>query len=109
MALLERLYDEIKKKQPHLKKSAFHQDNALCHKSIKTTALLHELGYEMLSHPSYSPDLAPSDLFVFANLKRMFAGKKFSTNEEVIVETEAYFEVISKSYCKNGIEKLYDR
>jgi hypothetical protein len=44
-----------------------------------------------------------------ADLKRMLAGKEFSTNEEVIVETEAYFEAISKSYYKNGIEKLYDR
>jgi hypothetical protein len=39
----------------------------------------------------------------------MIVGKKFSTNEEVIAETEAYFEVMSKSYYKNGIEKLYDR
>jgi hypothetical protein len=39
----------------------------------------------------------------------MLAGKKFSSNEEVIVETEAYFEAISKSYHKNGMEKLYDR
>jgi hypothetical protein len=43
MALLERLNDEIKKKRPHLKKKVlFHQDNAPCHKSIKTTAKLHE-------------------------------------------------------------------
>jgi hypothetical protein len=36
----------------------------------------------------------------------MLAGKFFSTNEELIVETVAYFEVISKSYYKNGIENL---
>jgi [histone H3]-lysine36 N-dimethyltransferase SETMAR len=85
------------------------KDNALCHKSIKMTAKLHELGYELLPHPLYSPDLAPSDLFLFADLKRMLAGNKFSNNEEVIVEAGAYFEAISKSYFKNGIEKLYDR
>jgi [histone H3]-lysine36 N-dimethyltransferase SETMAR len=78
----------------------FHQDNALCHKSIKTTAKLHESGYDLLSHPPYSPDLASSDFFLFADLKRMLVGKKFSTNEEIIVETEAYFEAISKSYYK---------
>jgi hypothetical protein len=33
---------------------------------------------------------------MFADLKIMLAGKKYSTNEEVIVETEAYFEAISK-------------
>jgi [histone H3]-lysine36 N-dimethyltransferase SETMAR len=67
IALLERLNDEIKKKRSHLKKKKvlFHQDNALYHKSIKTTAKELDLGYELLSHPTYSPDLAPSDLFLF--------------------------------------------
>jgi [histone H3]-lysine36 N-dimethyltransferase SETMAR len=61
IALLKRLNDEIKKKRPHLKKKKvlFYQNNALCHKSIKTAAKLHELGYELLPHLPYSPDLAP--------------------------------------------------
>jgi hypothetical protein len=44
IALLKQLNDEIKKKRPHLKKKQvlFHQ--VLCHKSIKTTAKLHESG-----------------------------------------------------------------
>jgi [histone H3]-lysine36 N-dimethyltransferase SETMAR len=107
ISLLERLNDKFKKKRPHLKKKKvlFH---APFHKSIKTTAKLHELGYELFSHPPYSPDLAPSDFFEFADLKRILAGMKFTTNEEAIAETEAYFEAISKSYYKNGIEKLYD-
>ncbi|XP_031630281.1 histone-lysine N-methyltransferase SETMAR-like [Contarinia nasturtii] len=77
--------------------------------SVKTMAKLYELGFELLPHPPYSPDLAPSDYFLFADLKRMLAGKKFSTNEQVIAETEAYFEDKEKSYYKNGIEKLEDR
>jgi hypothetical protein len=64
----------------------FHQENALCHISIKTPAKLHELGYKLLPHPPYLPDLASSDLFLFADLKKMLAGKKYSTNQEVIVE-----------------------
>jgi [histone H3]-lysine36 N-dimethyltransferase SETMAR len=76
-----------RKKRPHLKKKVlFHQDNRLCHKSIKTTAKLHESSYELLLHSPYSPDLASTDFFLFADLKRMLAGKKFSTNEEVVVE-----------------------
>jgi len=111
IALLERLKDEIAKKRPHLKKKnvLFHQDNAPCHKSMKTMAKLHELGFELLPHPPYSPDLAPSDYFLFADLKRMLSGKKFKTNDEVIAETETYFEAKDKSYYKNGIEKLEDR
>ncbi|XP_025162257.1 histone-lysine N-methyltransferase SETMAR-like [Harpegnathos saltator] len=60
--------------------------------------------YELLPHPPYSPDLAPSDFFLFADLKRMLAGKKFSTDEEVIAEAEAYFEAKEKSYYKNAYE-----
>jgi [histone H3]-lysine36 N-dimethyltransferase SETMAR len=67
---------------------------------------LHELGYELLPHPQYFPDLPPSDFLLFADLKRMFTGKKFRTNEKVIAESEAYFEAKEKLYDKNGIEKL---
>ncbi|CAG5050863.1 unnamed protein product [Parnassius apollo] len=76
---------------------------------MKTMAKLHELGFELLPHPTYSPNLAPSDFFLFSDLKRMLAGKKFKADEEVIAETEAYFEAKHKSYYKNGIEKLEDR
>ena len=76
---------------------------------MKTMAKLHELGYELLPHPPYSPDLASSDFFLFADLKRMLTGKKFSSDEEVIAETEAYFEDKEKLDYKNGIGKLYDR
>lgn len=110
-ALLDRLKAEIAAKRPHMakKKVLFQQDNAPCHKSMKTMAKLNELSYELLPHPPYSPDLAPSDYFLFADLKRMLAGKKFKTNDEVIAETEAYFNGKDKSYYKNGIEKLEDR
>ncbi|KAF7287817.1 hypothetical protein GWI33_000171 [Rhynchophorus ferrugineus] len=39
---------------------------------------------------------APSDYFLFSDLQRMLAGKKCSSNEEVIAETEAYFEAKDK-------------
>ncbi|QQP57739.1 Putative DD34D transposase [Caligus rogercresseyi] len=47
-------------------------------------AKLNKLGYELLPHPPYSPDLTPSDYFLFADLKRMLAGKKFKDNDGVI-------------------------
>jgi len=60
-------------------------------------------------HPPYSPDLAPSDYFLFSDLKRMLAGKKFKSDDEVISETEAYFDEKEKSYFRGGIEKLENR
>ena len=71
---------------------------------------LHELGFELLPHPPYSPDLALSDYRLFADLKRMLSGKKFGTDEEVMAETEAaFFEVKEKSFFSGGIERLEGR
>ena len=57
----------------------------------------------------YSPDLTHSDYYLFAGLKKMLAGKGFGENEEVIAETEAYFEAKDKSFYKKGVEMLQRR
>ena len=88
------------------KKMLFYQDNAPCHKSTATMAKLHELHFELLLHLPY---LAPGDYRLFAGLKRMLKRKRFSSNEEVILETEAYFEAKDKSFFKKGIELLEKR
>ena len=88
------------------KKIPFHQDNAPCHKSPKTLAKLYELGFEPLPHPPYSPDLAPSDNWPFAQLKKLLAGRKFHSDNEVITECETYFTGEDKTFYKKGIEML---
>ena len=97
---LMRLKNEIgeKRLQMQKKKVLFHQDNAPCHKSLATMAKLNKLSFELLPHPPYSPDLAPSDYYLFADLKKMLQGKRFYFNEEVITETNAYFEAKDKSF-----------
>jgi hypothetical protein len=59
------------------KKCYFIKTMHCVHKSIKTTAKLHELGYELIHHPPYSPVLARSDFFLFADLNRVLAGYFF--------------------------------
>jgi len=38
---------------------------------------LRDLHYELLKHPPYSPDLAPSDFYLFPKLKIFLAGQRF--------------------------------
>ena len=71
-------------------------------------AKLHESHFELLPHPPYSLDLAPSDYYLFANLKRMLQGKKFGSNEEAIAENEACFEAKNKSFYKKG-NKMFEK
>ncbi|KAG5336727.1 SETMR methyltransferase, partial [Acromyrmex heyeri] len=82
------------KKHSHLakKKVLFHQDNARVRTCLTLMAKFNEFRYELLPHPAYSPDLAPCDYFLFPNLKKWFGGKRFTTREQLIAETEAYFE-----------------
>ena len=82
------------------KKELFHQDNAPGHKSMKTMVKLNKLSFALLPHPPYSPDLAPRDYRLFADLKKMLQGNRFGSNEEVIAETEAYFENKDESFYK---------
>ena len=91
------------------KKVLFHQDNAPCHKSMKTMVKLNELSFELLPDAPYSPKLAPSDYWLFADMIKMLQGKRLGSNEEMIAETEAYFESRDGSFYKKGIEKLMKR
>ena len=71
--------------RPHVKniKILFRDDNAPSHTSNIAQAKKHELGFESLSHPPYSPGLALSDYYLFPNLKRWLCGRRFESNEEV--------------------------
>ena len=73
------------------KKVLFHHDNAPAHSCAMATAKLVELCYELMAHSPYSPDLATYDFFLFTNMKKWLGGKRFTSNEEVIAATEAYF------------------
>lgn len=107
-ALLDQLINAIKKKRPHLKKATmlFLEDNGPAHTALDTMLKLSEIHFELVDHPSYSPDLAISDFFLFKNLKKWLAGKRFISNEEVIAETNAYFQGFPKSYYLDDIKKL---
>ena len=55
----------------------FHQDNARLHVSLMTRQKLLQLGWEVLIHPPYSPDVASSDFHLFWSLENSLHGKNF--------------------------------
>ena len=67
---------------------------------------LNELSLELLPHPPYSPDLVPSDYWLFTDLKKKLQGKRFGSNEEVVAETEAYFESNDESFSKKSLNSF---
>ena len=39
---------------------------------------------DLMSHPPYSPDLEPNNLFLFPYVKNKVRGQRFSTPEEAV-------------------------
>jgi histone-lysine N-methyltransferase SETMAR len=70
---------------------------------------LRNLHYELLEHPPYSPDLAPSEFCLFPKLNFFVAGQRFSSNQEAIAVVEGHFADLSKNHCRDGIMVLEHR
>ena len=62
----------------------FHQDNAPIHKAARSRATIRENGFEIVEHQPYSPDLAPSDYFLFGNLKIYLRGTRYGSHNDVL-------------------------
>ena len=68
------------------------QDNAPAHTSQVAMTDVTECGFEVLPHPPYSPDMAPSDFYLFPKLKSNLRGTQFRRNEGVIAAVNEYLE-----------------
>jgi len=87
----------------------FHQDNAPAHTSSQALAVIRSAGFELLIHPPYSPDLAPSDFRLFPKLKEFVKGHKFVDDNEVIYATNSWLEGQDEQFFYNGIRALEKR
>ena len=81
-------------------------DNARPHSAHVTTALLEKFKWDILDHPPYSPDLAPSDFHLFLHLKKHLAGKKFDDHDEV-QEVMTWFKGQAAKFYNSGIQNLF--
>ena len=65
-----------------------------------------ECGFEIVPHPSYSPDMAPSDFYLFPKLKSHFRGTQYGSNEGFIEAVNEYMGDQQKAFYFEGIRKL---
>ncbi|KAG5309723.1 SETMR methyltransferase, partial [Acromyrmex insinuator] len=43
--------------------------------------VIHELKYEILQHPAYSPDLSPTDFHFFKHLEQFLRAKQYENGD----------------------------
>ena len=84
-------------------------DNARPHTAKSTRHALEQLEIEVLPHPPYSPDLAPSDYHLFHSLQNHLSGENFDDTKEVENYLTHFFDSQSPEFWKRGIESLVDR
>ena len=70
----------------------FLHDNAPAHRALATKDKLAYLGFQCLDHPSYSPDLVPSDYHLLPGLQKQLKGRHFSSDTEVIAAAETWLD-----------------
>ena len=64
---------------------------------------------KLIPHPAYSPDLAPSDFFLFPNLKKDIRGLHFRSDEEVVMAVEEWVNGKDPDFFSSGLMALEHR
>ena len=84
-------------------------DIARPHVSPKKVATIRELGSECLSHPWYIPALAPSDYWLFGEMKISLRGKIFPDFKGLECQINQWGIGTPKEFNVSGLEKLLKR
>ncbi|UYV71585.1 hypothetical protein LAZ67_8003773 [Cordylochernes scorpioides] len=90
--------------------SIFTIGNAAYINHVKLYLQIIKLGFEVLEHPAYSPDLAPSDYFLFGLLKKELKGKRFDSDEDVQKGLYIFlFQVVFNEETRKALQRMFRR
>jgi len=59
----------------------------------------------VLKHPAYSPDLAPSDFFLFPKIKEILKGRHFDDIDGIRSNTKTALKAIPQNQFQNCFEE----
>ena len=110
---LMRLSRALKDKRPqyserHDKVILLH-DNARPHVARVVKTYLETLKWEVLPHPPYSPDVAPSDYHLFRSMAHDLAEQHFRSYEDVKKWIDSWIASKDEQFFRRGIRTLPER
>ncbi|KAG5318967.1 MOS1T transposase, partial [Pseudoatta argentina] len=110
---LMRLSRALKEKRPlyaqrHDKVILLH-DTARPHVAKPVKTYLEMLKWEVLPHPPYSPDIAPSDFHLFRSMAHGLADRRFHSYEEAQKWIDSWIASKDLSFFRRGIHVLPER
>ena len=107
LEVLKRLREKVRRKRPDLFASnswMLHHDNAPAHKALSVRKVLVTKQITVLEHPAYSPDLAPSDFFLFPKIKEILKVRHFDDIDDIRSNTTAGLKAIPQNQFQNSFE-----
>ena len=81
-------------------------DNTRPHAIRLTSEVIAKVGWEVLPHPSYSRDLAPSDYHLFRFVKDQLRGQRYETTEAIQKAMHQCLRMAGTEFYRRGIFKL---
>ncbi|UYV66399.1 hypothetical protein LAZ67_4001546 [Cordylochernes scorpioides] len=109
IAQLHRVNEAIQQKRPDRQcEIILLYSNARPHVAQVVKAALQELEWEVLQHPAYSPDLAPTDYHLFRSMSNHMRGTTFDDEEDLKTWLNN-FDTRPGDFWRNGINKLVER
>jgi len=81
-------------------------DNARPHAVRHTSEAIAKMGWEVLPHPTYSLDLAPSDYDLFGFVKDQLRGQHYETTEAIQKAVHQCLPMAGTEFYRRGIFKL---
>jgi histone-lysine N-methyltransferase SETMAR len=104
------LEESIQQKRPGKRHGVILQhDNALPHTANVRKAAIQELDWEILAHPPYSLNLAPSDYHLFGSLSNNLHGVSFNDDAKLQNWLDDYFMAKLMDFFKRETENLPGR
>lgn len=110
---LQRLSEQIHLKRPFTGKGPrpvkLLHDNARPHIARAVKDRLLTLGWEVLQHPAYSPDIAPTDYHLFRSMQNSLTGVRFRTLEEIRIWVDDFIKSKDENFFYTGIHSLPEK
>jgi histone-lysine N-methyltransferase SETMAR len=106
---LSKVAAELKKKGLQGSKIYFQHDNAKPHVAGIVKNKIKQLGWELLPHPPYSPDLAPTDYHLFLSLSNDLRNRTFANESALKTYLSDFFNSKSTEFYAKGIRELPKR
>jgi len=110
LEVLKRLREKVRRKRPELSANnswILHHNNAPAHTALSVREFLATKQITVLEHSAYSPDLAPSDFFLFPKIKEISKRRHFDDTDDVRSNTtedlKQFHKTSSKFVLKGGL------